>query len=139
MNLLEQALKLAIMAFEEDKDFDGHPALIHYISVGFAGSNPDEIVTGILEDIFAKSNVTPLFLQATGIPQNIIEALHLLTKSKDQTNEDYLKNILQSGNELALRVKINDIRQNVNRYSIGSHKKEIEQFKKDLSFLTGGE
>jgi len=139
MNLLEQALKIAIMAHEGQKDLDGMPALIHPVTVGFAGQTEDEVVVGILHDTMEDSEVNSLFLKVTGFPQHIIDAVELLTHDKDMSYDDYIQRILHSGNALALNVKLNDLRHNIKRGQIGGHQKQVEKHERALRILLGEE
>lgn len=139
MNAIEQALKIAIMAHEGQKDLDGLPAVLHPLTVGFAGQTEDEMVVGILHDTIEDSETIVTFLAACGFPQRIIDAIELLTHTKDMTYDEYLHRILQSGNELALNVKLNDLRHNIKRGIAGGHQKQVEKHQRALRILMEGE
>lgn len=138
MDRIEQALKIAIMAHEGQKDLDGLPEILHPISVGFAGQNEEEMIVGFLHDVVEDSNVTIDFLRAAGYSPRIVEALELLTHTKDMTYDEYLHRILHSGNELALNVKLNDLRHNLQRGRAGGHTKQVEKHERALRILTEG-
>jgi len=48
-----------------------------------------------------------------GIPENIIEALKLLTHTQELSYDEYVEKIIKSGNKLAIQVKLNDLEDNM--------------------------
>ena len=50
-----------------------------------------------------------------GVEEDVLEAVDLLTHRDGISYEDYVRNILLSGNEAAIHVKVNDLQQNGQR------------------------
>lgn len=139
MNLVEQALKIAIMAHEGDKDYNGNPTILHPLTVGFSGQNEDEMVVGFLHDVIEDNPDVEQFLSIAHFPQYIVDAVKLLTRPKDMEYDAYLQRILHSGNEVALNVKMNDLRHNIKRGRAGGHMTQVAKHERALRILTGGE
>ena len=105
MMTIEDALRLAIEAHDGQKDLDGNPVILHPMTVGLAGRNREEIIAGLLHDVVEDTDFTFEDLLDRGVDEPIVEALRLLTHSKDMPYEDYVQRIAQSGNEIAIHVK----------------------------------
>lgn len=112
---IDIALQIATKAHEGQKDKDGYPAILHPISVGLMGDTDEEKATGFLHDVVEDSDITFDELADRGIPAGTINALRLLTRSKDMEYFDYVQSIIASGNPVALKVKYNDLRHNYAR------------------------
>ena len=139
MNAIEQALKVAVMAHEGQKDLDGLPVILHPITVGFAGETEDEIVVGILHDTIEDTEVDATFLEAAGFAPHIVEAVELLTHTEDMTYEEYLHRLKHSGNNLAMKVKLHDLQHNLKRGRIGGHTQQVTKHEKAYAYLTAQE
>ena len=92
MTSIEDIIRIAVAAHEGQKDMVGNPAILHVLSVGLLGKND---------------------LRAKGVEENVLEAVDLLTHKDNISYEDYVKKIVQSGNETAIRVKLNDLHHNL--------------------------
>jgi (p)ppGpp synthase/HD superfamily hydrolase len=74
-------------------------------------TQPDEYATAWLHDVIEDTPISPEYLRASGIPQNVVEAVQLLTKDDREMDLDqYYARILT--NPLALAVKAADIADN---------------------------
>lgn len=127
MNQIEMALDLALKAHKGQIDLDGNPIILHPLTVGLAGQNDDERVLGFLHDVVEDTDYTFDDLRQMGFASNIVEALQLLTHGNDMSYEEYVSCIVDSGNELAIHVKLNDLHHNISRGLAGGHTKLVEK------------
>lgn len=111
----EIALEIAIKAHAGQLDKSGDPVILHPISVAALAKTDDERAASYLHDVAEDTEWTFDDMANCGIPSNIIEALKLLTHSKDEPYLDYVARIRDSGNELAFAVKRNDLTINLDR------------------------
>lgn len=113
---IDIALQIATKAHEGKLDRDGYAAILHPITVGLMGNTDAEKITGFLHDVVEDSDYTYDDILNAGIPADIVGALKLLTHNKQQMSyEEYITQIISSGNPIALQVKYNDLRHNYAR------------------------
>ena len=132
---VELALQIALDAHKGQVDLDGKPAILHALAVGLAGENLTEMCVGFLHDVVEDSHYTFDDLRRMGVALKIIRALQVLTHDKSVPYMDYIRNIEASSNEAALQVKINDLRHNLLRGTIGGHTKQVKKHTEALDYL----
>lgn len=115
MKTLEEITQLAIAAHSGQKDMIGNPAILHVLAVGLMGETEQEKKAGFLHDVVEDTTYTLEDLRAQGIEEDVLAAVDLLTHRDGISYEDYVRNIVASGNETAIHVKLNDLRQNIGR------------------------
>ena len=115
MNTIDLALRIATKAHEGQLDRDGNPVILHPLTVGLMGHTDEEQATGILHDVVEDTNYTFDDLLREGIPVGVVNALRLLTHDKGTDYFDYVQNIIDSCNPIALQVKYNDLQHNYSR------------------------
>lgn len=135
MMTIEDALRLAVEAHEGQKDLDGNPVILHPMAVGLAGRNREEIIAGLLHDVVEDTGFTFEDLLVRGVDEPIVEALRLLTHTKDMPYEDYVKRIAQSGNDIAIHVKYNDLCHNLKRGRAGGYWNIVAKHEKALAVI----
>lgn len=121
MERVIKALNLCRTLHEDQVDKCGQPYWIHPFSVGmriFNGHNKNTIpnmIVGLLHDIPEDTGLSVEGL-ATLIDLTDEEktALNLLTHKKGVSYDEYINLILNSGNKLAIEVKIEDLLHNMN-------------------------
>ena len=136
---VELALQIALDAHKGQVDLDGKPAILHALAVGMAGENITEQCVGFLHDVVEDSDYTIEGLKRVGVALKIIRALQVLTHDKSVPYMDYIRNIEASGNDTALKVKINDLRHNLQRGTIGGHTKQVKKHNEALDYLLRNE
>ena len=136
-SVISKSLDIATRAHHGQWDISGDPVILHPLAVGLMGKTPDEICAGFLHDVAEDTSVTIDDMLAEAIPANIVEALKLLTHSKDIPYLDYVKGIIASGNSLAIATKLNDLTHNLERgrrmgYNrlVAKHSSALEEFRK---------
>ena len=135
MMTIEDALRLAVEAHDGQKDLDGNPVILHPMTVGLAGRNREEIIAGLLHDVVEDTDFTFEDLLYCGVDEPIVEALRLLTHSKDMPYEDYVQRIAKSGNEIAIHVKYNDLCHNLKRGRAGGYWRIVEKHEKAMATI----
>lgn len=112
---IDIALQIATAAHAGQRDRDGYPVILHPLTVGMMGNTDEEKMAGFLHDVVEDSDYTFDDLLEAGIPTGVVNALRLLTHEKGSPYYDYVQNIIDSGNPLALQVKYNDVQHNFAR------------------------
>ena len=135
MITIEDALRLAVEAHDGQKDLDGKPVILHPLAVGIAGRNREEVIAGLLHDVVADTSFTFEDLLERGVDEPIVEALRLLTHTKDMPYEDYVQRIAQSGNDIAIHVKYNDLCHNLKRGRAGGYWNIVAKHEKALAVI----
>ena len=132
---LDRAIDIVSHEFGDDLDLDGNPQLLHMAAVSAAGSNDDERLVGMLHDLVEDKEWTFEDLLRDGFPEHIVDTLRLLTHDKETPYMDYIRNICESGNKVALAVKINDLNHNLKRGRAGGHRHHVAKHEKALAFI----
>ena len=89
----------------------------------------------MLHDLVEDKDWTFEDLLEDGFPEHIVDTLRLLTHDKQTPYMDYVKNICESGNQVALAVKINDLNHNLKRGRAGGHWHHVEKHEKALAYI----
>ena len=115
MTTLEDIIRIAVNAHDGMKDMVGNPAVAHVLAVSLMGKTVNEQKAGFLHDVVEDSDITIADLRAEGVEEDVLTAVDLLTHRPGVTYEDYVKNIVNSGNQTAIQVKLNDLHHNLHR------------------------
>ena len=108
--IFETALEIALKAHKGQVDKNDVSYILHPMAVA-AQLNTLELKTiAILHDTIEDTYVTAEYLLERGIPRNIVEAVQLLSKPKDEEYESYLRCVKE--NPLARQVKLADLAHN---------------------------
>lgn len=124
MERLWSALTLMHELHEGQTDKCGQPYWIHPFTVAIRfihrGTDISYPIVGLLHDVLEDTDITLQELLCR-FPMTIDEreALELLTRQKGVTYDDYIKSIIESGNRIAILVKMSDLEhnQNLNRFT----------------------
>lgn len=110
---IEDIIRIAVAAHDGQKDMVGNTAILHVLSVGLMGKTVEEKKAGLLHDVVEDTDLTISDLRAQGVEEDVLEAVELLTHRSGMSYEDYVRNIVLSGNETAIQVKLNDLHHNL--------------------------
>lgn len=106
------AKKLALEKHKDQKCLGGKPYIFHLERVACGVGFDDKLRSvAYLHDIIEDTDTKLDDLVKLGFNPEVVEAVGLLTKNKNQEYEDYIFEI--SKNELATKVKISDLRDNM--------------------------
>lgn len=133
---IDDAVDLATRTFFGLRDLDGNPEILHALAVGMAGKTDNEKIVGFLHDVVEDSPTTLDDLRTYGYSDEVVEAVGLLTHNKHSVSyEDYIAKIGFSGNDLAIKVKIRDLKHNIERGKAGRHKTLVKKHEDALAAL----
>jgi hypothetical protein len=133
---IDDAVDLATRTFFGLRDLDGNPQILHALAVGMAGETKNEKIVGFLHDVVEDSPTTLEDLKVYGYSDEVVEAVGLLTHDKNAISyDDYIANIGFSGNDLAIKVKIRDLKHNIERGKAGRHRTLVKKHEDALAAL----
>lgn len=131
MDYLQSAILIATEAHQNQFRRDGKtPYITHPQKVANLVESKDAKAVAWLHDVLEDSDFTVKDLFDRGIPEHIVDAVVILTKSSLYTYEEYLERVKE--NELAKTVKIADMMANL---SDTPTQKQVEKYTKGLTFL----
>ena len=116
---LQRAIEIAVEAHRSQSDKAGAPYILHPLRVMMSVETEEERIVAVLHDVVEDGpGWTFERLEEEGFPSLVIDALRLVTKRPEDQGDDeesYLRFVLRTlTNPMARRVKIADIRDNLN-------------------------
>ncbi len=108
---LKKAIYIAINAHLKQLDRNDQPYIGHPFRVMEAGQTLEEKIVGALHDLIEDTHIRLLDLANEGFSEDIIDAVHALTKVDNEEYEHYIQRVTK--NDLAKRVKLNDLTDNM--------------------------
>src|SRR5205085_9158702 len=109
---LDQAVALATRAHEGQTDKAGEPYIGHPLrAMRYVATDPERLVA-VLHDVLEDTPVTAMDLLRQGCPAGVVVAVQLLSKRAEDTYETFIERTRDSGNELAINVKLADLADN---------------------------
>lgn len=120
LDLLEKTNILVFKLFENKYDKTGEPYIEHLKFVSNYFNRLEYKVVGLLHDVLEDTTLTKKDLEKLKYPKEIIEAVSILTRKKNETYSSFIDRIIDSNNIMAIRVKKIDM----------THNKSEERLKK---------
>lgn len=120
MIAIEKAISIAVEAHRGQVDKAEKPYILHPLRLMLKMTNEKEMVVAVLHDVVEDTGWTIEKLAEEGFNSEIIEAIKLLTHNKNESYEKYIEKI--KSNELATRVKIADLEDNMDLKRIAKPK-----------------
>lgn len=137
MNIVDKALEIAIKAHKGQRDLAGVDYIEHPKAVANLVNSDEEKAVAYLHDVLEDTYITEKDLLQMGIPNNIVLAVKVLTKEKNEPYTKYIERVKE--NKLASTVKIADLQHNMNLSRIANPSKRdyerLEKYKRALTFL----
>lgn len=116
-DLLAEALQIAALAHQFTVDKQGHPYILHPLRVMMKLDDEAGRVVALLHDVIEDSGFILTDVQQMGsFSDEIMQAIDAITKRSGETLEEYWARVKE--NPLALRVKLVDIQDNMNRLDL---------------------
>lgn len=112
MALIDVALKHALNAHNGQLDKAGEPYILHPLRLMAHFNDPVEQAVAVLHDVLEDSEITADDLRSDGIPEEVIAAVELLSRGKDESYIDFILRIRP--HPLARKVKMADLEDNLN-------------------------
>lgn len=135
--LTRKAMWIAVRAHEGQKDHGGYPYIQHPFHVAESMETEASCAAALLHDVVEDTDVTFEDLEREGIPEEVLEALHLLTHEKSVPYLDYIRRLRK--NPTARAVKRSDLRHNSDLTRLDDPKEEdlarVEKYRKALTIL----
>ena len=103
-------MKIAFAAHKNQTDKNGIPYIYHPIHLAEQMADEKTICVALLHDVVEDTDITFEQLAREGFPDDIIEALKLLTHDDSIQYMDYVKEI--KSNPIAAAVKLADLKHN---------------------------
>lgn len=139
MSTLDTAIAIACRAHTGQVDKSGGAYILHPLRLMLRFEDPEAQVVAVLHDVLEDSPITEAELAAQGFAAPILAALVCLTKREGEPYEDFIRRL--APNPLARRVKIEDIKDNLNltRLHTLSDKDlaRVRKYHQALSYLNG--
>lgn len=137
--MLDKALWIAFNAHFDQLDKGGRPYILHPMTVALNVNTTDEKIVALLHDVIEDTSVTLDDLRKEGFPDNIIEAVNVLTKRDGEDYESYLHRVKK--NHLATTVKIADLKHNSDLSRLkeitDKDRKRAKKYARSLDYLMG--
>lgn len=135
--LLIKAFLLCMVKHWKQRDKAGKRYIWHPIHVMLNVEGYNEKIVALLHDIVEDTDVTVPDLKNLKFSKEVIEAVDVITKKKDQEYFSYLK--LIKGNSTAKKVKIEDLKHNSDlkrlRFVTQKDMERVIKYKKALNYL----
>ena len=136
--LTKKALKLCFEAHKDQTDKTGLPYVFHPFHLAEQMTDEYTTVVALLHDVVEDTEYTLNDLKEMGYPDEVIQALTLLTHDNGSEYMDYIARI--KPNPIARAVKLADLKHNseLSRYDmIDSHAiKRTAKYKQAIEFLS---
>ena len=108
--LTKKALRLSFVAHKDQLDKSGMPYVYHPFHVAEQMETEETVVVALLHDVVEDTDYTLDDLHAMGFPDNVVEALALMTHDDSVPYLDYVAKL--KSNTIARAVKLADLRHN---------------------------
>lgn len=123
----ERAEVIAEEMFKGVKDKEGRPYIEHLRFVSEQLPTETGKIVGLLHDLIEDTDTTVLELQEVGFSDRILYSLMLLSKIKGTPYSEYIDRIILSNDEIAIRVKEADMRNNMDPVRIAKLSPEYQE------------
>lgn len=111
-DLVRNAFKIAYGVHKDQQDKAGMPYILHILHVASnVGEDERYIAAALLHDTVEDSDMTFDDLREAGIPEDVLDALILLTHKSNVPYLDYVKEVKK--NDIARAVKLADLDHNM--------------------------
>lgn len=111
MSDLDCAIRLACAAHHGQTDKSGAPYILHPLRLMFKFHDEEHRIVSVLHDVVEDSTVSFEDLARAGFSEKTVAALCCLTKQEGELYDDFIARL--ASNELARRVKIEDVKDNL--------------------------
>ena len=134
--LTKRALTICFEAHKNQKDKSDAPYVFHPFHLAEQMQTESEVCVALLHDVVEDTQLTGDDLRAAGMPDDIVEAVELLTHDASEPYMDYVARIAQ--NPLAARVKRADLTHNsdLSRFDGEPSERDMERREKYLKAIS---
>jgi (p)ppGpp synthase/HD superfamily hydrolase len=133
LDLIALARHIALRAHQGQFRRDGKTPYfnhVHGVATSVEPNTPENVAAGYLHDVIEDTNITAENLKKMGIPESVVQAVVLLTKTEGGDYMEYLNGV--KNNPIARAVKIAYMNYNLSETPT---EKQKEKYAKGLAFL----
>jgi hypothetical protein len=134
-----KVMKIAYEAHKDQVDKGGIPYILHPIHIAEQMDSSEATIIALLHDVVEDTDWTIEELEQQGFSDDVIDAIKLLTYSKETPYMDYVRKIAFSSNPYAKKVKHADLEHNsdLTRFSVVDEKTlgRVEKYRKAIEIL----
>ena len=138
MLLYQQALAIAKDAHKGQVDKAGVNYIQHPLFVASLVEGELAKTVALLHDVVEDSDWTLEDLHKEGLPEEVVQAVGILTKKRNENYEEYILRVKQ--NPLARQVKLADLKHNSDLSRLANvtdrDRKRVEKYQKAILFLS---
>lgn len=110
--MLDKAIQIATHAHKGQVDKGGHDYINHPLRVSQSMETEEQKIVAVLHDTVEDTDITLEYLKEEGFSDKIVEGVRCMTRNEGESWSKYIEKV--KGNKIALRVKIGDLRDNLN-------------------------
>jgi (p)ppGpp synthase/HD superfamily hydrolase len=133
----KKAMRLCYEAHQGQTDKSGMPYVFHPIHVAEQMTDEPSTIVALLHDVIEDTHYTLPDLEKMGFDREVLDALALMTHSKNVPYLEYVAKL--KGNPLARAVKLADLRHNSDLSRLDtvdeSAKKRLEKYRAAIALL----
>ena len=137
--MLGKAIALAVDVHTGQKREGGNPYILHPLRVMMQMETTEEMIVAVLHDVIEDGDETVVDRLKEIFSQEIVEAIDCMSRREGECYEDYIARVMS--NELARKVKISDIEDNINVLELPvlkeRHLKRLQKYHKIWGKLKG--
>ena len=111
---IEEAVKIAAHYHEGQTDKADQPYLFHLMRVATA-VRPEYGIPAVLHDILEDTIATTHSLRASGVSQEDVETISILTRTNTENYYEYISALIFSRDQAALEIKMEDLNDHLYR------------------------
>lgn len=138
MLLYQQALAIAKDAHKGQVDKAGVDYIQHPLFVASLVEGELAKTVALLHDVVEDSDWTLEDLRKEGLPEEVVQAVGILTKKRNENYEEYILRVKQ--NPLARQVKLADLQHNSDLSRLANvtdrDRKRVAKYQKAIAFLS---
>lgn len=136
--LINKAIEIAAKAHNNQTDKAGEPYILHPLRVMLSVKGETEQCAAVLHDVLEDTDITEEYLISEGFGLEIIDALRLLTRKKEDDYMEYISRL--KSNRTARAVKLADLTDNMDISRIKNPTEvdfqRLEKYRKAKKLLT---
>lgn len=133
MSDLARAIRFAVYQHGDQMSEDGTPYILHPLAVMAMGQDEEEQIVGVLHDTLEDTKITEGMLRGI-FGHRIADAVIAMSRmDPSESYEDFIQRC--KANDLARRVKVNDITHNLSRPPVKNPERQARLTKRYLAAL----
>ena len=131
--MLSKAISIVAKEFIGANDKGGKPYVLHCLHVMYEVERLGNYAmqAAVMHDLLEDTKFTSNDLKSMGFSPMVITLLEILTHDDEQTYDEYIKGIINSGSMIAMEIKLADLRHNSDIHRMkGLRAKDFQRLEK---------